>query len=221
MVKKVTPSLADAFASIVDMLARWMASLGLNAGYAYYYYVAMPTSVNFPALQKVYGSAQTWALYLIPLAFVASLLWRGFWEWERGGDALLDVFRDLLAVAIGVYIALDAYDLLASIVNTISLSIAQLGQLGALYSMIVAAAALLSVVGMFAPGPGALGAAVFMLLLAMVVVGALKWLLAAAIVAVLPVLLVLWLVNTGCARQTPVEGGRGSVEPRRAPRLPS
>lgn len=193
-VKTVTPSLADAFAAIVDMMAGWMASLGINAGYAYYYYVAMPTSANFPALREVYESVQVWALYLLPPAFVASLLWRGFWEWERGGDALLDAFRDLLAVSIGVYVALDAYDLLAGIVNTIALSVAQLGQLGALYSMVVAAAAVLSVVGMFAPGPGALAAGVFMLLLAMVVVGALKWLLAAAIVAALPVLLVLWLV---------------------------
>ncbi len=186
--------LADAFAAVVDMMARWMSSLGLDAGYAYYYYVAMPTGDNFPPLDGVYSEVEGWALYLFPAAVVASLLWRGFWEWERGSDALLDTLRDALAVAIGIYVALDAYDALANIFNTITLSIAQLGQLGALYAMVLSSAVVLSVVGMFASSAGALGASIFVMVLVMVLVGALKWLLAAAIVAALPLLLVLWLV---------------------------
>lgn len=151
--KAVGFKLADAFAEIVDVIARWMAGLGLSAGFAFYYYVAMPESGAFPALRDVYGQFQAWALYLLPFAFVASLLWRGFWEWERGGDVLLDSFRDFIAVAIGVYAFLEAYDLLAEVVNVVSLSIAQLGQLGALYAMILAGGSLLGVAGIFSPGP--------------------------------------------------------------------
>ncbi|MEB3861181.1 MAG: hypothetical protein GSR84_03050 [Desulfurococcales archaeon] len=192
--KAIGPVVADAFAGVMDLMAQALARLGLNAGYAFYYYVAMPTVSNYPAVEKYYGLASMWALLLISAASLARLVWTAFWEWERGGQALLEVFRDMIAVLVGIYVLLDLYNLLAETFNTISLSMAQLGQLGALYAMVVSLGAVMGALGLVAPTAGTVAAVLVVMLIFMVLVGILKWVVAAVIVASSPLLLVAWLV---------------------------
>ncbi len=186
-------ALADAFAGMIDLMARLMAKTGLNAGQAFYYYIAMPVPSNNPAISRVYGEMSMWALALLPIVVIARLAWDGFWGWERGGQALLDALRDSIAVLIGIYVFIDLYGILAETLNTVSLSVAQLGQLGALYAMVVGVAALAGAVGLIAPSAAGISAIITVMLLTIVLLGALKWLVASAIVASAPMLLLLWL----------------------------
>ncbi|MEB3860638.1 MAG: hypothetical protein GSR84_00275 [Desulfurococcales archaeon] len=186
-------ALAGGFANVMDIMAEIMARLGMNGGYALHYYVTMPEPDGFKPLRTVYGLSSQVALFLLPIAVMANLLWRGVWEWEKGANPLLDLLRDVLVAGFGVYLFLELYDLAASLVNVVSLSIAQLGQLGALYAMVLAAGALASAVGLVAPSAGAFAAAIFISLLAVVLLGMLKWFLAAAIVAAAPLLIVAYV----------------------------
>lgn len=186
-------ALADAFAGMIDLMARLMAKTGLNAGQAFYYYIAMPVPSNNPAIGRVYGEMSMWALVLLPIVVIARLAWEGFWEWERGGQALLEVLRDSIAVLVGIYVFIDLYGILAETLNTVSLSVAQLGQLGALYAMAISVAALAGAVGLIAPSAAGISAIITVMLLTIVLLGALKWLIASAIVASAPMLLLLWL----------------------------
>ncbi len=185
--------LGGIFESVSDITSKFMADHGIYAGYAFYYYVTIPTSGNFPALASVYDAVRQWALFLLPIALLINILWRAYWEFERG-FALLDTVREFVWVLFIVLIGLYIYDAAAEIVNTVGLTLAQLGQLSSLYSMALGFLALTAALGVFSPLAANLAALTAAALIFLVLGGILKWLLAAALAVTIPILAVIWLI---------------------------
>ena len=191
--KKVGIGLAGAWADITDFLASWMSQLGIQPGDAYYYLVAMPTTDNMPAIKTVYNEYRYWGTWIIFLLALVAILWKGLFNYEEGGEALFKWLRDLLLVLAGLYLALPLYDAAAKAWNVMTLSIARLDQLGAIYVMFTVGILLLSAVGMLNPSAGVLAANMTIVLLLTIVLGVLKWITAAVLVAILPLAIALWL----------------------------
>ena len=190
---KLTGVFGDIFERVSDFICGFMAERGIYAGFAFYYYVTMPGTSNFPALSSVYDVVRQWALYILVLALVINILWRAYWEFERP-FALLDVFREFVWAVFVVFVGLYIYDACVDLVNMVSLSIAQLGQLSSIYSMALAFLASTTALGVFTPLAANLAALTALALIFLVLGGMLKWLLAAALVVVIPLMAALWLI---------------------------
>ncbi|MCE4625762.1 MAG: hypothetical protein F7C35_07885, partial [Desulfurococcales archaeon] len=194
---------ATFFEKVTDWMARKLASR-FNPGYAMYYLVAMPETGRFPGFRMVYDELVQWGwLALVILAYIG-LLWRGLFRAEEGSSALMEWLKLVLLAGAGIYLALPLYDAAARAWNIVTLSVARLGELGSLYMMLAAGVFVLSAMGIVAPSTGALAAMLVALAAGVILLGLLKWLLAATLVAMLPIAIPLYVAGgplAGAARK--------------------
>ncbi len=185
----VMEKLADIFMYVSDFINRWMAEHGFYAGYAFYYYVAVPDTANFPAMSSVYYAVAKWALLPLPVALIINIMWRAYWKFS-----LLDIGHEFVWVLFVILAGIYVYDAAAAVVNTVSLSLSELGQLSSVYGTVLSFLVTSAALGVVSPVAANIAAIGIAALLFLVLGGVLKWVLVAALAAAVPVLAMIWLI---------------------------
>ncbi|WP_055408307.1 hypothetical protein [Pyrodictium delaneyi] len=177
------------FGGAVEATAKVMEVSGFSPGEAFYWLLALPTP-DMPGMEQLWARASVWMPLLWPLAAIAGALWR-VWRDPKGLD-LYEYASDMVLSLIVAVAGLALYAPLAKLYNALALSIANISQANVAYSFLLGHVLLGVALGWNA-GAAAVAWTALIAIIAVVVIGVLKWLAAGAIIGLAPVWAAAWL----------------------------